>query len=309
MSCIFRSSGRIKHLFFAICLIVSFAGSTQETPIEDELFSCIRFSFSGNSQMLDSLITTFESELIDEGLLESRGAEDYRGLLQRIASEQPILRGMDSYFFTRFRNMAPDSMAILTCLETMDRYAVRFPEDLLGRTLNLRQESMTERIPPSTQAAAFLEILEGVDFEIPLYRFLTYHIIDGQAYETAITTPSLDDLRNRGLMNVNGANVFRVLMNEANQLISGDQLISFDQLLTLVQMHARRFEDRAVYIVEVEEDVKYTSFITLQDQIALAITQVRDDYARRYLGKTLTELTQEEQEAVFYKFPIQIVSP
>ena len=98
-------------------------------------------------------------------------------------------------------------------------------------------------------------------------------------------------------------------MNETNQLISSDQLITPEELLAQVQLHARRYEAQAVYVVEVEDDVKYNSFIGLKDQIALAITQVRDDYARLFLGKTLTELTTIEQEAVFYKYPILIVSP
>lgn len=290
-------------------LIMSLTVSSQEASIEDELLTCVRHSFGGNPHVLDSLMSAFESELISEGLLESNQAEDYRGLLQRIASGQPILRGMDLYFFTRFRNLTPDSVAIKNCVATMNRYAAFFPDGKLGQTLKLREESFAENTSPSIQASAFLELLQPADFQMPIYRFLTYHIIDGQAYETATTTPTLEDLQRRGLTNEGGANVFRVLMNETNQLISSDQLITPEELLAQVQLHARRYEAQAVYVVEVEDDVKYNSFIGLKDQIALAITQVRDDYARLFLGKTLTELTTIEQEAVFYKYPILIVSP
>ena len=73
--------------------------------------------------------------------------------------------------------------------------------------------------------------------------------------------------------------------------------------------HALTYEQSALYIIQVETDVKYGNFISLKDQIALAVSQVRDTYARRILGKTLTELTPEEQEAVFDKYPIRIISP
>ncbi len=281
----------------------------QEVPMEDELLNCVRTSFSGSGETLDSLMTLFESELVLEGLMESREANDYRGLLQRIASEQPILKGMDSYFFTQFRNLQPDSAIIQSCVETMERYMAQFPEGRLGQALSLREESIADGIRPSEQASAFLGILDTEDFESPIYRFLTYHIIDGQAYETATTSPTREFIGRPGLVNEYGANLFRVRMNKQNQVITGDQLITFEELLSRVQMHARRFEDQASYVVEIEDDVKYTSFVILKDQIALAITQVRDNYARRYLGKTLTELTLEEQQVVFDKYPIRIVSP
>ena len=205
--------------------------------------------------------------------------------------------------------MAPDTLAILTCVERMDRYVAQNPESRLGMTITLRELAMQESVAPDLQASDFLEILQLSDFEIPIYRFLTYHIIDGQAYETATSPPTLDDLRRRGLISESGANLFQVYMNTAGQLIVNDQLIPQEELLELVQQHARRFEEEAIYVVEIEDDVKYASYIGLKDQIALAITQVRDNYARRFLGKTLTELNEEERDAVFLRYPIRLVSP
>lgn len=304
----FRSFCRHLFLFFAGTLIPVFSLG-QELAIEEELFDCLRWSYTDRDEALDSLIVTFESELIAEGLMRNSSAEEYRGLLQRIASGQPILRGMDSYFFTRFRNMAPDTLSILTCVERMERYVAQNPESRFGQTVALRELAMQENVPPDMQASDFLEILRISDFETPIYRFLTYHIIDGQAYETATSPPTLDDLRRRGLISESGANLFQVYMNTAGQLIVNDQLIPQEELLELVQEHARRFEEEAIYVVEIEDDVKYASYIGLKDQIALAITQVRDNYARRFLGKTLTELNEEERDAVFLRYPIRLVSP
>lgn len=281
----------------------------QDIPAADALMDCLRASFPGHEGLLDSLMTTFETELIGEGLMNSSEAADYRGLLQQIASEQPILRGMDSYFFTRFRAMAPDTLAILGCVEAMERYAARNPEEKLGRTLALRESAMADNMAPPQQAIAFLDILETNDFEAPIYRFLTYHLVDGEAYETATRAPTLDDLRRRGLIDDTGANLFEVLMNEAGQLIVADQLITPEDLQARVQRHARDFREQAVYSVVIEDDVKYAAFIRLKDQIALAVTQVRDDYSRRFLGKTLTELTPEEQAAVFGIYPLRIIAP
>ena len=296
-------------LLALVYLFLSPSVSGQADSMEDDLFECLRGSFTERSGILDSLMTTFESELIVEGLMDNSSPEEYRGFLQRIASEQPVLRGMDAYFFTRFRNLGPDTLAILHCVETMERFSAQNPGDRLGQTLSLRQELIDENTAPAQQASALLDILETSDFEKPIYRLLTYHIIDGQAYVTASSSPVAGGLIGLGSLNDNGANLFQVLMNEAGQLIVSDQLVTPEELLLQVQRHAREFEQQAVYLVEVEDDVKYGAFIRLKDQIALAVTRVRDDYARRYLGKTLTELTPEERLAVFEKYPLQLISP
>jgi hypothetical protein len=80
-------------------------------------------------------------------------------------------------------------------------------------------------------------------------------------------------------------------------------------MLELVRDHARTFEQSSLYIIEIEPDVKYSQFVSVKDQIALAISEVRDFYSRSILGKNLTELTTSEQAAVFEKYPIRIVMP
>jgi hypothetical protein len=254
-------------------------------------------------------MVTFESELVSEGLLESGNEPDYRGLLQRIASGQGLVRPVESYFGPRFRNLLRDSLAYTKCYEVLQLSNLEPEDSTLIRFENFREMLLHEPIAPSLEAASYLDILSELELGMPYYQLFTYELIDRQAFETEFAPPPFATLEELGRLNTSGANVLRVYMTEGNQLIISDQLISPEQLLALVSTHARTYEQSALYIVEVETDVKYGNFISLKDRIALAVTQVRDNYARRLLGKTLTELTPEEQEAVFGKYPIRIVSP
>jgi hypothetical protein len=280
----------------------------QRLPVEDELFNCIRASFPDEGKSLDSLMVTFESELISEGLLES-DEPDYGGLLQRIASGQDLVRPVENYFGPRYRNLLRDSVAYSKCYEILQS-PLQQPEDsTLIRFENFREVLLHEPITPSLEAATYLDILSEKDLSLPYYRLFIFELIDRKAYETEFAPPPFASLEELGRLNTTGANVFRVFMNEEDQLIISDQLVPPEQLTELVSRHARTFEQSALYIVEVETDVKYGQFITLKDRIALAVTQVRDNYARLLLGKTLTELSPEEREAVFGKYPIRIASP
>jgi hypothetical protein len=275
--------------------------------VEEVLFNCIRASFPDEGKSLDSLMVTFESELISEGLLE--GQPDYQGLLQRIASGQDLVRPVESYFGPRFRNLSRDSLAYSKCYEILQS-PIQQPEDsTLIQFENFREVLLHEPITPSLEAATYLDLFSEKDFSLPYYRLFIFELIDRKAYETEFAPPPFASLEELGRLNTTGANVFRVLMNEEDQLIISDQLVPPEQLTELVSRHARTFEQSALYIVEVETDVKYGQFITLKDRIALAVTQVRDNYARRLLGKTLTELSPEEREAFFGKYPIRIASP
>ena len=281
----------------------------QQQPVEDELFNCIRESFPNEGKSLDSLMVAFETELVSEGLLEGGNEPEYRGLLQRIASGQDLVRPVESYFGPRYRNLLRDSVAYSKCYEILES-PLRQPEDsTLIQFENFREVLLHEPITPALEAATYLNILSEKDLGLPYYRLFIYELIDKKAYETEFAPPPFASLEELGRLNTTGANVFRVYMNEEDQLIISDQLVPPEQLAELVSRHARTFEQSALYIVEVETDVKYGQFITLKDRIALAVTQVRDNYARLLLGKTLTELSPEEREAVFGKYPIRIASP
>jgi hypothetical protein len=254
-------------------------------------------------------MSRFENELISEGLLENTEGEGYQGLLQQIASGQGIVRAPEQYFGPRFRSLGRDSLALLDCRRVLDAAGGNPSDSTLIQFEILRESLLHENLDPALEASAFLDLLNTGDLGLPYYRLFTYELIDRQAFKTNspdigyTTYAPLDELDARG------ANVFRVYMNERDQLIIADQLVSREQMLKLVSRHARTFEQSSLYVIEVEPDVKYSQFILLKDQIALAISEVRDTYSRVILGKTLSELTASEQAAVFEKYPMHIVSP
>jgi hypothetical protein len=280
----------------------------QTARVEESLFECIRSAFPGGGQSLEGLMASFEAELISEGLLEGPEGADYRGLLQRIASGQGVVRPADLYFGPRYRGLERDTTALKGCWESLPAPA-QATDSVLLQFETFRERLLHESMEPPLEAASYLDLLTEADFELPYYRLFTYELIDRQAYNTEFAPAPFTSLEALGQLNSSGANVFRVYLNEEDQLIVADQVVSTQQMGALVAGHARTFEQSALYVLQVEADVKYGNFVGLKDQIALAVSRVRDTYARRTLGKTLTELDRQEREAVYEKYPIRIISP
>ena len=290
-------------------LLIPTLSFSQEETLESQLYSCIARTFENGPQVLDSLINRFEGELLSEGLLENTEGESYKGLLQLIASDQGIVRPPELYFGPRFRSIKRDSITLSKCSNLLDINIVDPSSSTLIQFEILRDSLLHENLNPAVEALAYLELLTDRDLALPYYRLFTYELIDRQAFQTSAPDTGFTTYGPLAQLDARGANVFRVYLNERDQLIVSDQLVSREQMLELVSDHARTFEQSSLYIVEIEPDVKYSQFVSVKDQISLAISEVRDLYSRSILGKNLTELTTSEQAAVFEKYPIRIVMP
>jgi len=303
-----RRGALLLMLFPVLALPIRLAG--QEVDGATEFMECLKEAYPDAGRALDSLMARFESELIGEGLLESREPEDYRGLLQRLASGQRIewldYRG----FSDRFRDLTPDSAALRACNASLERFKATHPEAVLTRFMDRREAMVREAIPADMQAAALLDIMRRTHLDQPFYRLHTYYLIDLQALSPeGAGLDALTPFSGYSVIPQPGANILRIYLNERNQFILADQVVTPEHLTGQVLRHARQFGPEAWYIIEPEADVKFSSLQALQDRIALAISQVRDQYSKTVLGKTWTELNPEERSLVSQKFPLRITLP
>ena len=289
-------------------LLISGKGLSQETRPEEKLFDCIRSAYPNAGLSLDSLMLSFEAELIDEDLLQSTSAADYRGLLQQIASGQRIIRPVERNFGRRFQQLDKDSITFLDCRDMQGRLLGGNEESTLYRFVVAKSNLLQQKASASAEAAGVLEVLTDADFGLPYYRLFTYYIIDMSATEVSLELPSLAQLQAGGVQ-TSGANILRVYLNEEQQLVINDNIYSWEQLKETISTHILQFQEDAVYVLDIESDVKYSELIRLKDEIALAITTVRNNYARSRFNKTFLELNPEETAQVTRQFPIMIVSP
>ncbi|WP_088341836.1 hypothetical protein [Robiginitalea sediminis] len=280
----------------------------QEAPVS--YYGCLQEVYQRAGANLDSLATRFETDLIQAGVLSDRTGTAYREMLQQIASGIRLETRDIPSFTPPASPEKLSSEARTTCTALSPGITDQEQEDLPSRFLDRRDILRAEEIPASLQAASLLELLDADALEDPFYRVETYFLLEAQSRESeAEATRLRQPLPPPAGMQTLGANLLRVFLNKRDQLVVADQLLPWERLKPLVYEHARRFGDDARYIIEPEPDVKFSSYTRLKDQIALAITEARLQYAQRVFGKSLSGLSPEETQWVFRRFPMAISLP
>ena len=255
-------------------------------------------------------MNAFEADLSDAGLLSSPDGAGYRALLQQVASGLRLDTWGGPYFSQRAGSSVfgfGNEKTLGSCGEQWARVRSREPDALLTRFLDRRDALLLAETPADLQASAMLDLLDDAALEAPFYRLQTYYLLELQADASAEAVRNLQGLSPGGVLEPTlGANLMHIYLNERDQLILDDQLITPERLKGRILEHARRFGPQARYRVAPEPDVKFRNVTRLKDQIAVAITEARDQFARQVFGKPLGSLSVRETEWVSTQFPLNI---
>ena len=127
---------------------------------------------------------------------------------------------------------------------------------------------------------------------------------------------------------INKRNLLVVLINSQNQILCGDQFVDIKQLNDKVKEFIDNPYNDADKPEKVEEDVpffgkvmtakkhvislqndrgtEYQAYIQVQNELAKAYNELRDDVSRKKFGMPFAELDEEQQKAVQQIYPQKI---
>ena len=129
-------------------------------------------------------------------------------------------------------------------------------------------------------------------------------------------------------VDVNKRNLLVVLINSSNQILCGDQFVDIKQLKDKVKEFIENPYNDANKPEKTEEDVpffgkvmtakkhvislqndrgtEYQAYISVQNELAKAYNELRDDVSRKKFGKAFADLDEEQQKAVQMIYPQKI---
>ena len=127
---------------------------------------------------------------------------------------------------------------------------------------------------------------------------------------------------------VNKRNLLVVLINSNNQILCGDKFVNIKQLKDEVKTFIDNPYNDANKPEKTEEDVpffgkvmtakkhvislqndrgtEYQAYISVQNELAKAYNELRDDVSRKKFGKVFADLDEEQQKAVQQIYPQKI---
>lgn len=129
-------------------------------------------------------------------------------------------------------------------------------------------------------------------------------------------------------VDINKRNLLVVLINSNNEILCGDQFVDIKQLKDKVKEFIDNPYNDANKPEKVEEDVpffgkimtakkhvislqndrgtEYQAYISVQNELARAYNELRDDLSKKKFGMAFAELDEEQQKAVQQVYPQKI---
>lgn len=167
-----------------------------------------------------------------------------------------------------------------------------------------------------------------IAFMLLIFFLITTSMDTDKGLARRLPPPVPKDQKDNADVDIKKRNLLVVLVNSSNQILCGDQLIDIKQLKDRVKEFVENPYNDAHMPEKVEVDVpyfgkmmvtknhiislqndrgtSYQAYIDVQNELARAYNELRDDVSRKKFGKAFMDLDEEQQKAVQQIYPQKI---
>lgn len=181
-----------------------------------------------------------------------------------------------------------------------------------------------KRKAPGINASSSADIA----FMLLLFFLMTSSMDTDKGLPRRLPPPVPKEQKNNTDVDIKKRNLLVVLINSSNQILCGDQFIDIKQLKEKVkefvdnpfneehkpekvEIDVPFFGKRMVtknHVISLQNDrgTEYQAYINVQNEIAAAYNELRNDISKSKFGKDFAELDEEQQKAVQMIYPQKI---
>ncbi len=167
-----------------------------------------------------------------------------------------------------------------------------------------------------------------IAFMLLIFFLITTSMDTDKGLARRLPPPVPKDQQKEESVDINKRNLLVVLINSNNQILCGDQFIDISQLKDRVKEFIDNPYNDEHKPEKVEEDVpffgrtmvskkhvislqndrgtEYQAYISVQNELAKAYNELRDDISKKKFGKSFSELDEDQQKAVQQIYPQKI---
>ena len=167
-----------------------------------------------------------------------------------------------------------------------------------------------------------------IAFLLLIFFLITTSMDTDRGLARRLPPPVPKDQKNDTDVDIKKRNLLVVLINSSNQILCGDQFVDIKQLKDKVKEFIENPYNDANKPEKTEEDVpffgkvmtakkhvislqndrgtEYQAYISVQNELAKAYNELRDDVSRKKFGKAFADLDEEQQKAVQQIYPQKI---
>ncbi len=167
-----------------------------------------------------------------------------------------------------------------------------------------------------------------IAFMLLIFFLITTSMDTDKGLARRLPPPVPKDQKDKADVDIKKRNLLVVLVNSNNQILCGDEFTDIKQLKDKVKDFVQNANDDPHKPEKVEVDVpyfgkmmvtknhiislqndrgtSYQAYIDVQNELAKAYNELRDDVSRRKFGKAFMDLDEEQQAAVQQIYPQKI---
>ena len=181
-----------------------------------------------------------------------------------------------------------------------------------------------KRKTPGVNASSSADIA----FMLLLFFLMTSSMDTDKGLPRRLPPPVPKDQKSDADVDIKRRNLLVVLINSSNQILCGDEFIDIKQLKDKVkefvlnpgndehmpekvEIDVPYFGKQMVtknHVISLQNDrgTEYQAYIDVQNEIAAAYNELRNDISREKFGKPFAELSPDQQQSVQYIYPQKI---
>ena len=156
---------------------------------------------------------------------------------------------------------------------------------------------MGKRKTPGVNASSSADIA----FMLLLFFLMTSSMDTDQGLPRRLPQPVPKDQKTDTEVDIKKRNLLVVLVSSTNQIMCGGELTDIKQLKDKV----KEFIDNPYNDAHLPE-TSYQAYIDVQNELARAYTELRDDISKKKFGKAFVDLDEDQQKAVQQIYPQKI---
>lgn len=302
---------RAKYIVIVLMLFSTLTIFGQENSISKKVasLSCLYKSFKDQGEGMKKALKKGEELLIEKQLLKDASGESYMQLIKNITAinaQEKLNLGVLNYMKDEFEKGAVSIEKYTSCLKNLEE-SEEYKASRIYKLMTITKElhgslSVSEA---AELAPKILAIVKAKDFDYDYYKMMVFVLLE--MYIQKDDQGIVKKIPQRIISDKDLENVFRVRINQANEIIIGEQKITLAELKKMLRTYLLKNTTKSIIALIPVNETSYKVFLDIQSSMVSVYKELRSELAQKKFNKNYEVLTKEQQEEVKKTYPLRLV--
>lgn len=294
-----------KISIYIFLAIICYSCGAYKNSVETKIMNCINENFGNKGTQFKIAIDNYQKLLINEKIIANGTGKSYKKTLNKIANDNSFDYSPSKSFFSEIYKLGSlDTILFITCTiepstnKNVGQFKVQKLKSLIDSL------SATEKFTAAAYSNGILSILSKKDFEKDYYKIATFPLFSLIRTDAGIDSnyKKASDFDESELKNA-----MKIHINKVSELFLYKRSISFGELRKAVREYEIKNKSNSIILFTNDDEVKYGSFIKVQNMMVAEIDSIRESFSQKKYGKSFNSLNESQSKKIETLYPKNIL--